>query len=290
MRVRDEILSKVTSIPPMPSAGVKVLGLLQDPEASILELVKIIEFDQGLTTNILKMANSTYFGSPRKINSLRDAIVRLGTDTVYKLIVASMVSPVENDEIKGYHLAPGELWNHSVAVAIGTEKISENLRMDVPGYTFTSGLLHDIGKIVMGTFLEVNSDPVMSLIRDEDVSFEDAEREVLGISHSEAGAILLNEWNFPGEIVDTVRWHHKPAEYRGDSTAVDLIHVSNAICMMSGIGIGRDGLNHHLCEEAVERLALKIRITEKIAVDIITALEDIQDLFELNISVGRGIS
>jgi len=290
MSLRDEIISSVKAIPPMRSTGVKVLELLQDPDASIHELVKIIEFDQGLTTNILRMANSSYFGSSGRINSLRDAIVQLGTGTVYKLIVASMVSPVENDEIKGYDLGSGELWSHSVAVAVGGEKISSELGLDIPDYTFTAGLLHDIGKIVMGTFLEINADPVKSIVDGGSKSFEEAEREVFGISHSEAGAILLDEWNFPNEIVDVVRWHHRPEEYRGEETAVDVIHISNAICLMSGIGIGKDGLNHNLNEETVQKLDLRINTTEKIAGEIITELEEIQSLFDLKIRVGKGVS
>ena len=210
MNHRDEILGKVSTVRSLPAAALEAVELLQDPEVPVMRVAKIIEFDPGLTANILRLVNSAYFGFHREVNSVRDAIVRLGTKQVTRTIMASAAGSVIRSAVKGYDLPAGQLWEHSVAVAIASDQLASVLDLEAPDYTFTAALLHDVGKIVLGTFVQVDVSPIMKLAFEEHVPFEVAEQQVLGIDHAEVGAVLLDNWNLSAQIVEVCRWHHEP--------------------------------------------------------------------------------
>jgi putative nucleotidyltransferase with HDIG domain len=278
----DEILAKVRSITSLPTLAVKVFQLLQDPDVNMDELTRTIEFDPGLTTNTLRLANSAWFSCVRKIGSVNEAILRLGTDTVFQLVVASTVAPMARCAIKGYDLSPGELWKHSVAVAVCVDEMATALRIKPPNHAFTAALLHDTGKIVIGTFVEVDVAPITELAFQDNVPFEEAERRVLGIDHAEVGAVVLQNWNLPLDIVETVRCHHQPDRISGDTLPVDLVHAADTLCMAGGIGTGIDGLNYLPSKAVVSRLQLTTQMAETVVCQTLARLDDMQDLFTQN--------
>jgi len=280
MKRREEILEKVEAVSAMPPMAIEAISLLQDPEADMAVLVRTIEFDQGLTANILRLANSGLFGRPRSVTSVREAIVRLGTRKIFELLVSSAVFPVINRPVKGYGLAAGDLWMHAAAVAVGVEELAEGLGVAAPEHAFTAALLHDVGKIVLGTFVEVDASPVMSLAFQERLSFDMAERRILGIDHAEVGAFVLKQWLLPSCIVDVGRWHHEPENFPSPTLVNDLVHVADAICMQEGIGAGNDGLNYRSCREVVSRLGLSTRVVEEVACRTLTRLEEARNLLE----------
>jgi len=277
---REEILSTVRSVPSLPAAAAEVVRLIRDPEVGIAEISRAIEHDPGLTSNLLRMANSAYFGIARSVGSVQEAAVCLGTKRIFQMVIASAVSPLVQRPVKGYDLPAGKLWEHSVCVAAGAEQLAEELKLEAPSHLFTAGLLHDVGKLVLGTFVDVDAGPIMALAFDEEMSFEVAEAQVLGINHAEVGAALLDSWNLPKEIVDADRWHHDPEAFPGDDTlVVDLVHVADALSMMQGIGAGSDGLNYRSCAAVTERLKLKTAVTEVVACHTVAKLGELRDLF-----------
>ncbi len=278
MSSRDEILSKVNEVPALPMAASKAIGLLQDPDVGVRDLMQVVEFDPGLTSNVLRLANSAYFGASHEIVSLRDAGVRLGMNQVFQLIMTSAVSEVISQPVRGYSLPGGELLEHSIAVAVGAEKLSDALGKKPPGHTFTTGLLHDIGKIVLGTFVEVDATPILKMAFEDQVSFEVAERCVLGVDHAEVGGALLASWGLPERIVAGVCMHHRPLDIEGDNYVVSLVHVADNLCLESGIGMGIDGLNYHPSAEVSKALRLKPIICETVVCKMLTELDELREV------------
>jgi len=285
MVTKEQILAKLRSIPSLPTAASRVISLLKDPDVDINELMRSIEYDPGLTSNVLKLANSAYFGGPRTISSLRDAIVRLGMNRIFQLVITSAIIPIARQEVKGYDLQPGKLLEHAIAVAVGSEELAAQLGRRPPAHTFTAGLLHDLGKIVLGTFLEVDVGPIVRMAFEEKVSFEVAEARVLGMDHAEAGAELLQAWKLPESLVQAVRFHHRPAEFKGTAEEVfvlDLVHVADILALESGVGTGVDGLNYSACPEASQRLKLKPAISEAVVCNMITNVSELKDVLGTN--------
>ncbi len=278
MSRREDILQKAFAIPQMPMPVQKVLAYIGNPEADLRQLARIIEYDPGLTVNVLRMANSSFFGAGGKVTSVREALMRLGLNRVYQLVIASGVAPMTRYEIKGYGLRPGELLEHSVAVATASETLAKELGRVAPPHTFTAGLLVNIGKTVMGSFLEVDAGPILALAHERHISFEQAEEEILGINHAELGAILLERWSIPIPIVNVVRYRLRPDDCPEPDLALDLVHVGDVIAKMTGIGLGIDGMQYTPSEAVFARLDITPEQMEAVMETILEQIAEVREI------------
>ncbi|WP_243368504.1 HDOD domain-containing protein [Fundidesulfovibrio soli] len=278
MTLRDQIISRMEQLPQMPAPVMRIMAYLSKPDADLGELATAIEYDPGLTVNVLRMANSSFFGGAGGITTVRDALFRLGTRRVVQLVIASGVAPRTQPAVAGYKLNEGELLRHSIAVGTGAEVLARELGLRAPDYTFTAGLLCTIGKIVLGKFLEVDADQLLALSYNENIPFEEAERRLLGIDHAELGAMMLRRWELPAPIVNCVRWYldpaAAPAEERDD--ALDLIHVGHVMATMAGIGQGLEGMRSTVCQECFDRLKLTQDAMIASMAQVVNALAEIE--------------
>lgn len=277
MSRREEILDKVAGIESLPASTSQVLRLVQDPQSSMNDIMKCIEVDPGLTTRVLRVANSAYFAGPRKIGSLREAGVLFGTNRIQQMVVATTVAPLAAGAIRGYDLEPGRLLDSLIAVAIGAEEIPRVIKVPAVPAAFTAGLLHGVGKIVLGTFVEIDAAPILQFAYEDRIPFDEAERRVLGIDHAEVGALLLEHWQFPEELVQAVRWQHHPENVHTDTLLTDLVHVAGILCIQCGLGMGIDGLNYSVSSEVIDRLHLNTNLVESVACKMLTELENIRN-------------
>ncbi len=279
MSKREEILAKVLEVEALPTAVQKAMQLLKDPQVDVGLLSKAIELDPGLTANLLRVANSSYFGGMRSYTSARDAIVRLGSQKVSQLVMASGVIPHMVVEVQGYGLEPGKLLEHAVTTALAAEELAKVLNRRPPDHAFTAGLLSDVGKVVLGTFVGVDSEPILELARDQGMTFEQAEQEVLGIDHAEVGAALLEHWGLPEPIVNVVRYRLRPEDAPEKDFALDLVHLADALAKTTGIGLGIDGLNYQPSEAAIKRLGLTPEILDRATVRIMQNVDELKKVF-----------
>jgi putative nucleotidyltransferase with HDIG domain len=272
------IASLLKSFPSMPGAAVKLLALIDDPDMSVSQIEAILKHDAGLTANILKLANSAYFGIPSKVGSVRQAVLILGLKRLIQMVIASCVSAVMDKPVPGYDLPPGELWRHSIAVSVAAEGLVKELEIGATEEIFTAALLHDVGKLVLGTFVKDEFSEIEAALR-QDVSFEAAEEMVLGTNHADLGAQILTQWSLPSDIVNAVRWHHTPESADKIDTMLDIVHVANVLCLMIGIGAGSDGLQYQPSEVVVERLGLESYHLEKVASQTLQWANELSDIF-----------
>lgn len=288
MTRRDEILTKISSVPALPAAATEAVALLEDPEAEIKSIARAIEHDPGLTANVLKRANSASMGMAGSVSSVQQAIVRLGAVEIVKMAVRDSLAPIMRQSAVGYQLQPGELWEHAVAVTVATEQIAIMRHIKVPPEASTAGLLIDVGKLVLGQFVELEIEPIRKLAFQQQLPFEVAERQVLGIDHAEVGAHLLDQWNLPAPIVEVVRWHHEPKHVSPDNALVaDLVHVADQVITLSGLGCGEDGMRHHTDESSMSRFKLRPSEIEILLSRSMEAFNAIRSQYG---QVGEGVS
>lgn len=275
-------MKKVESVPSLPPVVVKLRRLLADPEVDFKELAGAIEIEPGLTANVLHLANSALLGGREHIGSVHKAIARLGTRRVFDLTLAMSVAPFARRPVRGYALTPDVLWEHSLATALCAESLRRELKVPNSSDAFTAGLLHDIGKIVLGTFVEVDDLPIKGLCH-SDLSFDEAEQQILGVDHAEIGAYLLERWGLPEPVVMATRWHHAPAGAEGAATEmVDLVHVADILCTSLGWGLGADGLHYRLDVEAAQRLGVSAEIADPIMCRVQGELEEYSTMINAN--------
>jgi putative nucleotidyltransferase with HDIG domain len=257
-------LDDVKSFPSMPASALKLLTLLKDENPSNVQIEQILRYEPGLTANILKMTNSAFFGLPKKIGSIRQAVLLIGWKKLIQIVLASCVSAIIDKPVQGYDLSAGDLWRHCVAVSVASELLVKELKLSVPEEMFTAALLHDVGKMVLGRYVKED----IALIDGEEMqclSFEQVERSMFGIDHAEIGADILRNWSFPPTMISAVRWHHDPDAAPKSSHLIDVVHVADVLCVMSGIGVGREGLQYRPSPTACERIGLTEEHLEKVA-------------------------
>ena len=281
MTNREDILKQVHNIPSLPSVVVKLQGYLNDPDVSFGELARIIEYDPGLTANVLQLANSAYFGWSRTIKSVQEAITRLGTHRIFQMVLCMSVAPLVRKPIKGYDMDAGALWQHSLATAVCAEQLVEALGLGNMPEAFTAGMLHDMGKVVLGTFVDVDDEPIKEIMESDNLAFNEAELMVLGIDHAEVAGELLESWSLPAEVVEAARWHHRPAKAdKAHQRIVDLVHVADVLCINVGWGMGGDSLKYKLDERATARLDMGVGVAEDVILKVMLAMEELKDLYK----------
>lgn len=259
----DEILSKIKSFPSMPATGAKMLKMLEDPEIKVDEIEDALRHDPGLTGNVLKLANSAYFGIPSKVASTRQAVVLLGLKKLIQLVIASCINAVMDKPVPGYDLPPGDLWRHSIAVSIAAEAlVKDKANIDCEDI-FTPALLHDIGKLILGHFVRDEQEAIEKIAA-TGVSYVVAENMVLGTDHAEVGAQILSQWSFPRKVIEAVRWHHDPDFPEKASASTDIVYLANLLCRTGDNGSEAGGGGADLSPAVIERLGLKLNQFEEI--------------------------
>lgn len=278
MSMRSNILDAIDQIEALPAAAAETIALMQNPEADIGELTRLIEYDPGITANILRLANSSYFGGSYTVNSVRDAFVRLGQQRVMELLALTIMDKRAGGPILGYDLPAGALVTQAMAAAIGVEKLARHLERPMPPDAFTATLLHDIGKVVLGTFVAVDAHPILEKSQDEKIPFDEAERAVLGIDHAEVGALILTRWGFPNDITDPVYWHHRPTEAPQKSETLFFVHAMDVMVNMIGIGGGVDSCDYRPASAWLTEKGLTTQVLEAIVSETMPALEALEEV------------
>ena len=271
-----KIMSTIRSFPSMPATGAKMLKMLEDPETSIDEIEDVLRHDPGLTGNVLKLANSAYFGIPSKVSSVRQAVLLLGLRKLIQLVVASCVSAVMDKPVPGYDLPPGDLWRHSIAVSIAAEALVKDKKNIDAEDIFTPALLHDIGKLILGHFVKDELEDIEK-IASKGVPYVVAENMVLGTDHAEVGAQVLTQWSFPRDVIEAVRWHHDPDFPEQAKVPVDIVYLSNLLCQINGKGGQDDGVVYDLSPTVIERLGIDVSQFDAIANNVGQWVDELAD-------------
>jgi len=261
----ETLIRRVRDLPALPAAVVRVMQLTADPKAGMPDVARALASDQALAARVLKLANSAFYGSSRRISTVSEAVITLGMRTTRNLVMATSCQEMLERNVAGYALPPGALWRHSLACASAAQALAARARYRATEEAFVAGLLHDVGKVVLNTYLKDQFARVFLRATHGDMTFAEAERETLGFDHAEAGACLLERWSLPAALVSAVRWHHAPLESPSPSLLPCLVHVADAVCLTLGVGLGLDGLAYTLHPEALAALDLTPADFEQVA-------------------------
>ena len=275
------ILARVKSFPTMPGAGAKMLALLEEPDSAVSEIEEILRYDPGLTANVLKLANSAYFGIPSKIGSLKQAVILLGLKRLMQLVVASCVSAVMDKSVAGYEMPPGDLWRHSVAVSIAAEALAKKKKRVGSEDVFTPALLHDVGKLVLGAFVKEELEEIQSIAA-KGIPFVVAENMILGTDHAEIGARILAHWNLPSDVINAVRWHHDPDSPDASNLQMDVVYLANLLCQTPDTSGQASGHAVELSPAVIDRLGIQIDQFEAIAGKVATWVDELSSVLAFN--------
>jgi HD-like signal output (HDOD) protein len=207
------VVGRIDALPSLPTVYTDLVSEIESPTSSMESVAKIIARDMAMTTKVLQLVNSAFFGLPRTISHPAQAIGLLGLDTVKSLVLGVQVFSAFRGE--PYVLGMIEkLWTHSVATGHLARAIaqSEQAPPHLVEIAFTAGLLHDIGVLVLAANLGESYQKILQAAGSSETPLSVIEREQLGATHAEVGAYLLGLWGLGDGIVEAVAFHHAPTQ------------------------------------------------------------------------------
>lgn len=205
----EELLNKLQDLPSLPAVVMQVYQMADNPEVHAHQIALEIGKDQGFAARVLRVANSAYYGLSRQVGTIEDAVVVLGMHTVKNLALIAATYPLFQRTLLGYTPHASGLWTHSMAVGLIAQLGARTFDTPVRNEAFTAGLLHDVGKLVVSTALSDWMGELYDLVVHKRLPVHQAEKELLGFTHEEIGALLVDRWKLPHRIAVLVRGHHQ---------------------------------------------------------------------------------
>ncbi len=231
-----KIIMTTGDLPPMPMVAAKVNQLVESGKANAEEIARAISSDPAVSARVLKISNSAFYGRQRKIQTLTDAVVILGHNTLKGLVVAASLKEI----YKPSGLIENMLWEHSFGSGVAARVIAGHTRQAGSDEAFMAGLFHDIGKIIMNFREKEKFRLVMERCYNEMLPFEEVEQAVFPYTHAELGALVLEKWNLPAPLITAVMRHHTLAftedDDSGHKSLAAVTALANLICVKLGIG------------------------------------------------------
>ncbi|MCF8070555.1 MAG: HDOD domain-containing protein [Desulfobacterales bacterium] len=277
------IVKEIKALKPVPQVAQQIMSVVEDPDSSVAEVAKIVQYDPSITANILRVCNSAYTSSPRQVDSVQDAITFLGLDKLVEIVLINCGSEDLKKGHKGYGLDEGDLWKNSIFSALIAKQIAEKMKNPNKQLIFTASMLKDIGKVILSRYVADSFTKINNLVQNEGLSFKDAEKKVIGIDHTELGALVAKIWKFSPKMIYMIRNHHlsddKSARENQDTM---IIYLADVVAMMMGVGVGSDGLAYTFYDDVLGKLNISPIDIQEIMMESNEELSRVEELLKLN--------
>lgn len=231
----EEFIQEARELPVMPPIAAEIMRKAEDPDTDTQSIAQLISSDASLAVRVLRIANSSFYSMPRKIETLQQAILLLGYSTLKSVVIAASMK----DVFARFGLAERLLWEHAVAAAICTNMLAREVGGLASDELFIGGLVHDVGKLVMHSQDEERYQEVLREIYSDNAQTIDVERKVFGFDHCEVGQLIMDKWSLPQRLASAIGAHHDPAsvdDTEGAQTLAAALQVADRICIHLGYG------------------------------------------------------
>lgn len=268
MPIPAVILRTIQDLKPLSQSAFYLLRRVADPDHDFAQIVRIVENDAVLTARILRVVNSAALGLRTQVSSVSRAVPFLGDQTIVGIALELCAAHLYQDALDGYESERGALWQHSLRTAIAARELATFTTVGVSAdEAYTAGILHDIGKAVISTYLAGHTRDLLRATDTGEVQdYLEAERRQLGTDHCEVGAELAARWNLPAPLCAAIRHHHNPSASAGEHLGlVYSVHLGDFLAMMAGAGTGTDTLAYSLDQCYQEHIPLTAMDLEAIS-------------------------
>jgi len=231
-----EIIGSIEQLPTPPFVFQQIAKILSNPYTSAFDIAAIISEDAAITAKVLKLTNSAYYGLAHKISNVKQAVVVIGLEALKSLVLSSSLidafgkgKQIDKNYTEAY-------WRHSLATAIMAKilaRITHRTELAFQEEAFSAGILHDIGKLVIASYLPEKHIEKMRFLQEHSTNEHEAENIVFDCTHVEVGRYFAESWKLPRELADAVYFHHAPASVPGDGALPYLVHLANNLVHLS---------------------------------------------------------
>lgn len=250
-------VGRLKTVPTLPKLLERVTAALDDPEINFDSVAELIDVDQALTSQILRLANSAFYSAQGKVSLVTQALVMLGAVVTRSVVLSSSVLDMRRVGLRGF-------WEHSLGCAVAAGALAKVTGRGHVEEVSAAGLLHDLGKVILYRELPDAFDHVAARAAAEGVSFRSVERDVLGLDHCEIAACLVERWHFPACLAEPIVHHHTPARARLAPDETAIVHVANTLVRALDYGSGGDARIPAIDPGAWARLALDGDVLDRV--------------------------
>jgi len=281
-RVIAEIIRLVneSQIASIKNVVIQLISLINNPDASALDLRNLLELDPPLTAQVLKRANSAFYAPPRKINDIREAIIWIGFEQVKEIALSQKIFDFFKAGASFSSQYSGQaLWKHSIATALFSKYIYRREFRQTGINVYTAGLLHDIGIVIENQFLPDRFKALVNATTDSKCLYE-LEEEYIGFYHTQIGFKLGLNWNFPVDLVQCIGHHHTPDDQTiNDKKMVSTIYVADKLAHINNMGYcDEKAIMDQQFERCLIRLSLDRSSLEMITESVIEELKKMEEM------------
>jgi putative nucleotidyltransferase with HDIG domain len=235
--IRDRV-QHIETMPTIPSVFLPLLNLLSGPdeEAKVDEVVRLVSYDNTIAAQCLRVAGSPLFGLARPPHSIKAAVVTLGLRRVQTILLTCCMG--QAFPVKEWVLDPAVFWRHSLGCAMVCRKFSEKLASADSEKAYMAGLLHDLGFMVNALVFPKEFATAVERARRDEIPLDQTEQDIMGFTHCDSGRALAEKWKIADDIVEVIANHHAVEESKKAQPLVSLVHLSDLLCRMRGLGYG----------------------------------------------------
>jgi HD-like signal output (HDOD) protein len=230
-----KILGTITSLPTLPESAMRIYDLASKDNVTVTEIIPLIDKDPSISAQLLKIANSPFYGFLGGVSSIDHAVALLGLKEVSNVAFASAVSNqfLHGDQVTKKHLKA--LWEHSMLTGFVARLLGEEFGETDVATLFLLGLVHDIGSIVLIRFFFEEFQLILEQTKYEKSEITIQEKKVMGITHCEIGALVLKNWRLPARVIFPVLHHHYPWKDKNYPLTSVIIYFADLLVRMSGV-------------------------------------------------------
>lgn len=254
--VRDAVRN-VSALSTLPEITTRIIATVENPRSSAGQLHKIIAHDPSLSSRILKVVNSAFYGVSGQIGSVERAIVLLGLTAVKNIAVAASLGQLFRGVKLGAGFTARDLWTHCIAVGVTARELGLKIKASNTEDFFLAGLIHDIGILVELQTWPEKMESICSSVKNNNTSFCDVERQVLGVDHQALGQGLTEQWKFTKICQQVAGYHHRPSDLQDECLPVWAVHVADTICCQNAQGFNLTARSQEIDPVALSKLGLE---------------------------------
>lgn len=275
------ILDGISDLPTLPDVYMRINRMLQSPKTSSTAIAKIIEADPAISSKVLRLVNSSFFGFSRRVTQISHAVVLLGFNTIRNAVLSiSVFESFAGDSAIGFDRR--EFWRHSIITAIIARALARELGIGQEEEAFSGGILHDLGKLVLDQYMPKKFALVLQIRKEQQSSMLEAERMVLGTDHCEIGEYLMERWSLPHMLIEMVALHHSPSVIRSNPQLVCLVHIGDVLAKrIAGPNTDGESTIREIDPFALDELNLPNDRLETFVQQIVPLIAEADDLVSL---------
>jgi len=271
-----KIVERLDQLPAFPAIVSQLLAVINSPDSSSEDAARLIEKDPALTSKMLRLANSAFYGMPRTVSSVNGAVVVLGFNSIRSIVLGASLVKIFPFGAGGSLFSVKNFWMHSFVCAIGARSIVtlciNDLMVD-PESAFCAAMMHDIGKLIFNHCLPEEYNRVLTYARQKEIPVKVAEKELLHIDHAELGSIVADKWALPFELEYPIVYHHRPAEAERNPALIAAVHLADSVAHKTGAKLFADEKPNPLWREVAKTVPVTKEMMQQVSVTIKNEVE-----------------